>query len=129
MPARADTTKLRALAAQLQDSRGRRERMAAHAQARLQQIVTESFFYQRTPLGKAWPARKTRYYDFRDTNPLLFDLLSYFRYSREVTAAGFTIRMSSPKGYSLWHIYGTRTMAARNYVPMSVTLFVRGSRG
>ena len=56
------------------------------ARVALRDTVTECFLLQRSPDGVPWVERKTVYGDYRDTNPILFDLLSGLRF--EITYSG-----------------------------------------
>lgn len=90
-------------------------RMMQEAKAALQETVAESFLYQRTPDGKPWGARITVYGDFRDTNPLLFDLLSYMGY--EVTDGKIIARNS--KRHAFFHLTPYKRRVARVFLPSS----------
>lgn len=77
------------------------------------EALTECFIYQRDPQGVAWKPRKHVYGDYRDSNPILFDLLSYFRY--DVTDG--KIKVTNSKYYAFYHQTGTRFMVARRFMP------------
>jgi hypothetical protein len=90
-------------------------RLMQEAKAALQETVAESFLYQRTPDGKPWGPRITVYGDFRDTNPLLFDLLSYMQY--EVADGKVIARNSKP--YAFFHLKPYMRRVARVFLPSS----------
>lgn len=90
-------------------------RLLQECKAALAETVAESFLYQRTPDGKAWAARLTVYGDFRDTNPLLFDLLSHMQY--EVRDGKVIARNSKP--YAFFHLTPYRRRVARVFLPSS----------
>lgn len=77
------------------------------------EALTECFLYQRDPQGVAWAPRKHVYGNYRDTNPILFDLLSYFRF--EVTDG--KVKVTNSKYYAFFHQTGTRYMVARKFLP------------
>ena len=77
------------------------------------EALTECFLYQRDPQGVAWAPRKHVYGDYRDTNPILFDLLSYFRFD----VSDGKIKVTNSKYYAFFHQTGTRFMVARRFVP------------
>lgn len=83
------------------------------------EALTECFLYQRDPQGIAWAPRKHVYGDYRDTNPILFDLLSFFRFD----VSDGKIKVTNSKYYAFFHQTGTRFMVARQFVP------TRGSAG
>ena len=89
--------------------------MMQECQAALAETVTESFLYQRTPNGKPWAARITVYGDSRDTNPLLFDLLSFMRYQ---TRHGKVIARND-KPYAFFHLTPYKRRVARVFLPSS----------
>lgn len=90
-------------------------RLMQEAKAALQETVAESFLYQRTPDGKAWAARITVYGDFRDTNPILFDLLSYMQY--EVRDG--KVIATNRKPYAFYHLTAYKRRPARVFLPSS----------
>lgn len=77
------------------------------------EALTECFIYQRDPQGVAWKPRKHVYGDYRDTNPILFDLLSCFRYD----VIDGKIKVTNSKYYAFFHQTGTRYMVARRFMP------------
>ncbi|HMW22541.1 MAG TPA: hypothetical protein PKC59_03820 [Burkholderiaceae bacterium] len=94
------------------------------ARVALRDTVTECFLLQRSPDGVPWVERKTVYGDYRDTNPILFDLLSGLRF--EITysgtaaflrRAGSGVSCESDKYYAFYHQNGTRTVPARPFLP------------
>lgn len=89
--------------------------MMQECQAALAETVAESFLYQRTPDGKPWAARITVYGDFRDRNPLLFDLLSFMRYE---TRDGKVIAKND-KYYAFFHMTPYKRRVARVFLPSS----------
>lgn len=90
-------------------------RMMQECQAALAETVAESFLHQRTPDGKPWAARITVYGDFRDTNPILFDLLSFMRYKTE---RGKVIA-ENDKAYAFYHLTPYKRRVARVFLPTS----------
>lgn len=90
-------------------------RLMQEAKAALQETVAESFLYQRTPDGKPWGPRITVYGDYRDTNPLLFDLLSFMFY--EVTDG--TVIAKNRKYYAFFHMTPFKRRVARVFLPSS----------
>ena len=75
--------KLRSLIGKLQSvasgSLTRKEgELMKNAEFATREALTECFLYQRDPQGVAWSPRKHVYGNYRDTNPILFDLLSGF---------------------------------------------------
>lgn len=91
-------------------------RLMGDALAATREEVTVCFLYQRDPTGTAWAARKTIYGNYRDSNPILFDLLSYMRYE----VADGKIKVTNDKYYAFYHQTGTRNMAARKFMPSRV---------
>ena len=77
------------------------------------EALTECVLYQRDPQGVAWAPRKHVYGNYRDTNPILFDLLSYFRFD----VSDGKIKVTNSKYYAFFHQTGTRFMVARRFVP------------
>ncbi len=77
------------------------------------EALTECFLYQRDPQGVAWKPRKHVYGDYRDTNPILFDLLSCFRFE----ATDGKIKVTNTKHHAFFHQTGTRYMVARRFMP------------
>lgn len=90
-------------------------RLLQECKAALAETVAESFLYQRTPDGKAWAARLTVYGDFRDTNPLLFDLLSHMQY--EVRDGKVIVTNTKP--YAFFHLTAYKRRPARVFLPSS----------
>lgn len=90
-------------------------RMMQECKAALAETVAESFLYQRTPDGKSWAARITVYGDFRDTNPILFDLLSYMQY--EVRDG--KVIATNTKPYAFYHLTAYKRRPARVFLPSS----------
>lgn len=96
----------------------RHERRAMEeARAALMQQVTECFLYQRSPSGVPWPPRITVYGDFRDGNPLLFDLLSFFTWRIVESGSGFSIEMGNKKYYAFFHRKPYKGRPARDFAP------------
>ena len=91
-------------------------RLMGDALSATREEVTVCFLYQRDPTGAAWAARKTVYGNYRDSNPILFDLLSYMRY--EVSDG--KIKVTNDKYYAFYHQTGTRNMVARKFMPSRV---------
>lgn len=91
-------------------------RLMGDALAATREEVTVCFLYQRDPTGTAWAARKTIYGNYRDSNPILFDLLSCMRYE----VADGKIKVTNDKYYAFYHQTGTRNMAARPFLPSKV---------
>lgn len=89
--------------------------MLQECKAALAETVAESFLYQRTPDGKPWAARITVYGDFRDTNPLLFDLLSFMYYD---TRDGKVIAKNT-KRHAFFHLTPYKRRVARVFLPSS----------
>lgn len=120
MPLRGDLGKLKSFvqgfASRVSAGSARREqRLMEEAKAALQTQVAECFLYQRDPHGRPWPARTTVYGDFRDTNPLLFDLLSYFTYEIVDTGSGFRIELGNSKYYAFFHMKRYKGRPARPF--------------
>lgn len=89
--------------------------MLQECKAALAETVAESFLYQRTPDGKAWAARITVYGDSRDTNPILFDLLSTMQY--EVRDG--KVIATNTKPYAFYHLTAYKRRPARVFLPSS----------
>lgn len=85
------------------------------AEYAVRETVAESFLYQRTPDGEAWKPRITIYGDYRDTNPILFDLLSYMDY--EITDG--KIKVTNKKPYAFYHLKPYKRRPARVFLPSS----------
>lgn len=120
MPARGDFAALRRHIESLRDEYARREKLAAHAQEQLQERVAEAFLFQRTPAGQAWAPRKHVYGDSRDSNPLLYDILSSIRCARKITSTGFVVKGETEKYYLEYHVTGTVHMVARRPIPLTL---------
>lgn len=84
-----------------------------NAEFATREALTECFLYQRDPQGVAWAPRKHVYGDYRDTNPILFDLLSGFVYQ----VLDGKIKVTNVKPYAFFHQTGTRFMVARKFLP------------
>lgn len=129
MPVRAPLQKMKHFARNIRDTAegGLLKREAGYmedARVALRESVTECFLYQRDPDGKPWAERKTVYGNYRDSNPILFDLLSSFRFEIAYTNTaaflrriGAGVKLVSDKSYAVYHQTGTRFMVARKYVP------------
>lgn len=118
MGLRGDFGKLRGLIGRLQGvAAGKLERaesaLMQEAKAAVQLEVAECFLYQRAPDGTAWMARITVYGDFRDTNPLLYDLLS----SLEFTVEHGKVKVDSSKFYAFFHLKQWKRRPARVFLP------------
>lgn len=118
MGLRGDFGKLRSLINRMRDvAAGKLERaesqLMQECKAATQLEVVECFFYQRDPSGRPWAARITVYGDYRDTNPILYDLLS----SLEFTVDNGTVHVTSKKHYAFFHQTGTSRMVARAFLP------------
>lgn len=94
------------------------------ARVALRDTVAECFLLQRSPDGVPWAERKTIYGDYRDTNPILFDLLSSLRFeiiysgtAAFLRRAGSGVECVSDKVYAFYHQNGTRTTKARPFLP------------
>lgn len=116
--------KLKSLIGRLQGAaQGKLERkegeLMKNALFATREALTECFLYQRDPQGVAWAPRKHVYGNYRDTNPILFDLLSCFRFD----VSDGKIKVTNSKYYAFFHQTGTRYMVARRFVP------TRGSVG
>jgi hypothetical protein len=110
--------KLRSLIGKLQNvvsgSLTRKEGdLMKNAEFATREALTECFLYQRDPQGVAWAPRKHVYGNYRDTNPILFDLLSGFVYQ----VLDGKIKVTNVKPYAFFHQTGTRFMVARRFVP------------
>ena len=110
--------KLRSLIGKLQSvasgSLTRKEgELMKNAEFATREALTECFLYQRDPQGVAWSPRKHVYGNYRDTNPILFDLLSYFKF--DITDG--KIKVTNTKYYAFFHQTGTRFMVARKFMP------------
>jgi hypothetical protein len=81
----------------------------------LRETVAECFLYGRTPDGKTWQARITLYGDYRDSNPLLFDLLNYMDYQTEDNK----IIATNKKPYAFYHLTPYKRRPARVFLPSS----------
>ena len=84
-----------------------------NAEFATREALTECFLYQRDPQGVAWAPRKHVYGNYRDTNPILFDLLSGFVYQ----VLDGKIKVTNVKPYAFFHQTGTRFMVARKFLP------------
>lgn len=121
--------KLKSLIGRLQGAaQGKLERkegeLMKNALFATREALTECFLYQRDPQGIAWRPRKHVYGDYRDTNPILFDLLSYFRF--EVTDG--KIKVTNSKYYAFYHQTGTRYMVARKFMPTKASVGSYGQK-
>lgn len=110
--------KLKSLIGRLQGAaQGKLERkegeLMKNALFATREALTECFLYQRDPQGVAWAPRKHVYGNYRDTNPILFDLLSGFVYQ----VLDGKIKVTNVKPYAFFHQTGTRFMVARRFVP------------
>ena len=85
------------------------------AEYAVRETVAESFLYQRTPDGEAWKPRITVYGDYRDSNPLLFDLLSFMQY--EISDG--KIKVTNRKPYAFYHLKAYKRRPARVFLPSS----------
>lgn len=129
MPVTAPISRMRSFARGVADMADgailRRESgMLEESRVALREAVTECFLLQRDPDGKPWANRKTVYGDYRDTNPILFDLLSSLRFEVVYQSTGAFLRRAgsgvsviSDKGYAFFHQTGTRFMVARKFIP------------
>lgn len=88
-------------------------KLMGDALAATQEEIAVCFLYQRDPSGTAWAARKHVYGNYRDSNPILFDLLSFMRYE----VSNGKIKVTNDKYYAFYHQTGTRNMAARPFLP------------
>lgn len=118
MPLRGDFGKLRTLIGGLKATASgaltRAEgRLMQDALAATREEVAACFLYQRDPAGQAWAARITVYHDFRDTNPLLFDLLSFMRFE----AVDGKVRVTNEKYYAFYHLTPWKGRPARPFLP------------
>lgn len=95
-----------------------------NAEYATREALTECFLYQRDPQGIAWKPRKHVYGDYRDTNPILFDLLSYFKF--EITDG--RIKVTNSKYYAFFHQTGTRYMVARKFMPTKTSVGSYGDK-
>ena len=84
-----------------------------NAEFATREALTECFLYQRDPQGVAWAPRKHVYGNYRDTNPILFDLLSGFVYQ----VLDGKIKVTNVKPYAFFYFTGTRFMVARKFMP------------
>jgi hypothetical protein len=85
------------------------------AEYAVRETIAESFLYQRTPDGEAWKPRITVYGDYRDSNPLLFDLLSYMSY--EISDG--KVKVTNKKPYAFYHLKPYKRRPARVFLPSS----------
>jgi hypothetical protein len=118
MPLRGDFGGLRGLIGKLQRAAGgaltrSESHLMQEALAKTREEVVECFLYQRDPDGAPWAARKTVYGNYRDTNPILFDLLSYM----EFQIVDGKVKVTNRKYYAFYHQTGTRRMVARPFLP------------
>lgn len=118
MPIRGDFGKLRGLIGRMREATSgsltRSEgRLMQEALAATREEVAECFLYQRDPSGNAWLARLTIYGDERDTNPLLYDLLS----SMEFDVEDGKTRVSNRKHYAVFHLRSYKRRPARVFLP------------
>ena len=121
--------KLRSLIGKLQNvasgSLTRKEgELMKNAEFATREALTECFLYQRDPQGIAWKPRKHVYGDYRDTNPILFDLLSYFKF--EITDG--KIKVTNSKYYAFFHQTGTRHMVSRKFMPTNASVGSYGDK-
>ena len=123
MPLRGDFGKLRTLIGGLRATANgaltRAEgRLMQDALAATREEVAACFLYQRDPSGRKWAARITVYGDFRDSNPLLFDLLSYMRFE----ATDGKVRVTNAKYYAFYHLTPWKRRPAREFLPTRAAL-------
>ena len=95
-----------------------------NAEFATREALTECFLYQRDPQGVAWKPRKHVYGDYRDTNPILFDLLSYFKF--DITDG--KIKVTNTKYYAFFHQTGTRHMVSRKFMPTNASVGSYGDK-
>ena len=95
-----------------------------NAEFATREALTECFLYQRDPQGVAWQPRKHVYGNYRDTNPILFDLLSYFKF--DITDG--KIKVTNSKYYAFFHQTGTRHMVARKFLPTTSSVGSYGDK-
>ncbi len=122
MPVRGAFGRLRSLIGQLRAVQGGaltkpESRLMQEALAATREEVAACFLYQQDPDGVAWQPRKTVYGDYRDTNPILFDLLSFMQF--EISDG--KIKVTNSKYYAFFHQTGTRYMVARRFLPSAAS--------
>jgi len=130
MPVSAPLSRMRSFARGVADMADgallRRESgMLEESRVALREAVTECFLLQRDPDGKPWANRKTVYGNYRDTNPILFDILSSLKFeiAYQGTAsflrrAGSGVAIATDKAHAFFHQTGTRFMVARKWFPV-----------
>ena len=121
--------KLRSLIGKLQSvvsgSLTRKEgELMKNAEYATREALTECFLYQRDPQGIAWKPRKHVYGNYRDTNPILFDLLSGFVFQ----VFDGKVKVTNIKPYAFYHQTGTRHMVARKFMPTKASVGSYGDK-
>lgn len=108
MPMTGDFSKLDHLIARMGRARTEIPRALAHNSVyEVRALVQESFANRATPEGEAWAPTK------KGDGPPLKDLDKSLRFAAE----GARVRVSSTKGYAIFHVTGTRRMLARSFLP------------